>query len=96
MIPESDLYTPFRRSVIGLCLFIIAVFISACSIEKDDKVVCIPENASFQEKLAAKEIRRYIYARTNELLTIKEIGKKIPDNNITIVVADFKHYNLLE
>ena len=39
-------------------------------------VIVCPKTASFAEKLAAKEIRRYVYFRSGELLPIAaEAGK---------------------
>jgi hypothetical protein len=49
------------------------IFSFGCAPEEESYLIIIPEGATFQEKLAAKEIRRYLYARTGELLRIDHI-----------------------
>ncbi|KKK90060.1 hypothetical protein LCGC14_2726870, partial [marine sediment metagenome] len=58
------------RMVVLICSLGFAVP-SACFAEPQATVVCPPE-ASVQETLAAKEIRRYVYLRTGKLLPIVE------------------------
>ena len=53
---------------------IILLLNSACSTGNDVYIIKLPEEATFQEKLAAKEIRRYLYARTGKLLRIEPIS----------------------
>ncbi len=48
--------------------------------------IVLPNNSSKQEVLAAKEIRRYLYLRTGELLPLKEV-KSIPDEGDIILVG---------
>ncbi len=57
-----------RYLLIAVCLST-AVFTSRCFAKPQAAVVCSP-SASVQEKLAAREIRRYVYLRTGELLPI--------------------------
>jgi len=56
------------KQLIPLTLVILSVF-SACT-SGQKTVIVIAEDASSLEQLAAKEIRRYIYLRTDELLPI--------------------------
>ncbi len=55
---------------------LIAVLTVAVSIASGQTIVC-PEDAPANVKLAAKEIRRYVYVRTGELLPIAESGTGI-------------------
>ena len=67
-----------QKCIFAFCFFLVltAIFISSCSSKREDIVILIPENASFQERLAAKEIRRYLYVRTNVLLSVSEITEE--------------------
>ena len=56
------------RSVAVTCLVVSGVC-SVCSAKPQAAVVC-PAKASMREMLAAKEIRRYVYLRTGELLPV--------------------------
>ncbi|MFO8001939.1 MAG: hypothetical protein R6U46_11895, partial [Marinilabilia sp.] len=49
--------------------------------------IVFPHNSSKQEVLAAKEVRRYLYLRTGELLPLKEV-KSIPNEGDIILVSD--------
>jgi len=52
---------------------VVAIFFAGCmgfSPEESAPSIVCPDNASPQIKLAAKEIRRYVYLRTGELLSI--------------------------
>jgi len=46
-----------------------------------------PANASFRMRLAAHEIRRYVYLRTGELLPIAKAASDKPDRSHTACVA---------
>jgi hypothetical protein len=50
-------------------------------------VIAVPSDASFSERLAAKEIRRYIYLRTGTVVTISEAASMIPGSGPAILVA---------
>jgi len=56
--------------------------------ESPERAICIycPQDASFAEALAAREVRRYIYLRTGHLLPIRPVTK-LPDGEDAIVVA---------
>ena len=56
---------------IYLALLGIVMIFSQCS-NKENLPIYISGNASELEKLAASEVRRYVYLRTDELLTIVE------------------------
>jgi hypothetical protein len=49
-------------------------------------IVC-PSDATLPERLAAKEVRRYLYLRTDKLLPIVQSGGKLPSENSLIVVG---------
>jgi hypothetical protein len=51
------------------------------------QIIMYPANGSHMERLAAKEVRRYLYLRTGKLLTLKAVNK-IPDSGEIIVVAN--------
>jgi len=51
--------------------------------EKPPATVVSPEGASFAEKLAAREVRRYVYLRTGELLPIVVPAVRGADQNPT-------------
>ncbi len=53
---------------------------------KSVMIVC-PSNASSAEKLAAKEIRRYLYLRTGELVPIIKTDTELPTTGGLIVVG---------
>ncbi|MBE9517566.1 MAG: hypothetical protein IMY68_03315, partial [Bacteroidetes bacterium] len=49
--------------------------------------ILYPENCSDLEILAAREVRRYIYLRTGELLPVREAGT-IPSGNVILVAEN--------
>ena len=54
------------------------------------QVISISDSASFQEKLSAKEVRKYIYLRTGKLLEIRDRNTLPPTGDI-ILVGTFDH-----
>jgi hypothetical protein len=54
--------------ILAICI------ISFSCARKHDPVILLSENATILEQLAAKEVRRYVYLRTGELLTISEMA----------------------
>ena len=58
------------RSVVLSCLLV--GIVSSVGFAKPQAAVVCPPDASVQETLAAKEIRRYVYLRTGQLLPIVE------------------------
>ena len=82
------------------CFAIVAVsgtleFLSVPASSAATVIVC-PETAPFAEKLAAKEIRRYVYVRTGELLPIVATKGTNPDAIIvrTAPVLSAQEYRL--
>jgi len=61
-----------KNFVYLIVVFFILIF--ACT-PQNPGTILITENASELEKLAAKEIRRYVYLRTGEMLSISTLAK---------------------
>ena len=57
-------------------LLIITLFIYSQVISQ---IIVSPVNATDLEYLAAKEVRRYLYLRTGELLTVEQFYRRITD-----------------
>ncbi len=74
---------------------ILFIFNLGCSPEEENYSILIPENATYQEKLASKEIRRYLYARTGELLRIDQIKHGARPLRKAIIIADLNHSSLV-
>ena len=74
--------TKFRLSILVSLLCFIAINTYA---EKDDYAILLGKNSSDIEKLATKEIRRYVYLRCDKLLPVLE---KIKSGKSYIVVAN--------
>jgi len=53
----------------------------------DDVTIVSPSDATTAERLAAKEIRRYLYLRTGKLLPIVQSKNKLPSKTSLIVVG---------
>jgi len=75
---------------ISLCLIIL--FISGC-IEHENYQIIIPAGAERAEILAAKEVRRYIYLRTNEFLPIVQTDSS--SQIMTCIIIAIKNQELL-
>lgn len=69
-----------KRKCQVITLILISIFTS-CSNVPDVSIIISPD-AGRQEKLAAKEIRKYFYQRTGEILTIATESKSA--NKITL------------
>ena len=77
--------------------YLIILFINnACSSGNDVYLIKLPEEATFQEKLAAKEIRRYLYARTGKLLRIEPISSNSIYSENAIIITELGHYSTNE
>ncbi len=71
--------------------FIITLLYFSVSCTASPQVsILYPQDGSFHEELAAKEIRKYIYLRTDALLSIKN-SNEIPVNGDLILIAPFDH-----
>jgi hypothetical protein len=53
----------------------------------DAVTIVSPKDATETERLAAKEIRRYLYLRTGKLLPIVRSGRKLPSKTDVVVVG---------
>jgi hypothetical protein len=51
------------------------------------QTIIYPGNGSDQERLAAKEVRRFVYLRTGQLLPLQEVSS-LPDSEDLILVAE--------
>ncbi len=60
----------------------------AAGADKAEVVILSPQDASYAETLAAKEIRRYLYLRTGKLPDIVQSGGAIPAGTEIIVVGE--------
>jgi len=77
-----------KFSTLFMTVIILTSF-TGCGIlsRKKPVIIVYPQNASAQEILAAREIRRYVYQRTGNLLEIFQNGPELPGKNDLIVVA---------
>ncbi|MFO7934387.1 MAG: hypothetical protein R6U78_09925 [Bacteroidales bacterium] len=75
--------------MIRILLLTAAVFLAAFQVDAQPTIV-YPLNSTFAEILAAKEIRRYVYLRTNQLLKIVETSG-LPGSGDIILVATDNH-----
>ena len=81
--------TPFLLKNIRFTSVLLILFLFL-SLAKSQPVIVYPENASAAEVLAAKEVRRYIYLRTEALLDMKDTTE-LPDNSDVILLATDDH-----
>jgi len=72
--------TSLLQSFLIACLMFVPLHIGA-------QTVVYPQNAFDNQLLAAKEVRRYIYLRTNQLLKIQE-ASSLPSSGDVILVAN--------
>ena len=68
-------------------LFVIMGLIASLSESAFGHRIVYPVDGSLQELLAAKEVRRYVYLRTGQALSMKR-HVSIPEDGDLIVVAD--------
>jgi len=88
-----------RRFLITASIVLIAISgalisygMSAVANEQPDQVpaaIVIPQQASRCERLAALEVRRYLYLRTGELLPV---GSSLPDDRDAIVIGTWQRF----
>ena len=76
------------QNQIWAMLFLMVILGTACSHNPKTSIV-LANNSSKEEVLAAHEIRKYIYQRTNELLPIVQLqdGETVDGNAIVVGVA---------
>ncbi|MHC4438314.1 MAG: alpha-glucuronidase family glycosyl hydrolase [Planctomycetota bacterium] len=68
-------------------LLVLSVFIASVSQLSFGQTIVYPADSSLQELIAAKEVRRYIYLRTGQKLTLSK-DNTIPENVDLILVAN--------
>jgi len=76
------------RRLILLSYALVILLSLACQPSGRAVAVYVPARASFAEKLAASEVRRYFYHRTGELLPLKTGPVKAVRGRCVIVVGD--------
>ncbi|MDZ7607278.1 MAG: hypothetical protein U5K79_17230, partial [Cyclobacteriaceae bacterium] len=74
------------RNLAFFTLFIALIFFQNCS-SRQAIVIAVADNATETEWLAAKEIRRYVYLRTNQLLEVRKFSEA-ESPAIRLMVAD--------
>lgn len=74
------------KNLVSIC-YCLLIFLFSCTGNKPP-VILIPANSGKIEHLAAKEIRKYIYLRTNVLPEIVVGGQTIPPINSIILSVD--------
>lgn len=70
-----------------LILFALSVFSASVSQLSFGQTIVYPAESSFQELMAAKEVRRYIYLGTGHILPLKR-SDSIPETGDLILIAD--------
>ena len=83
-----------ETQILIIAQIFILLILSGCHFQQVDKqpvassaAIVTSQNATAQENLAAKEIRRYLYLRTGKLLPIVFSDKKTPLKDTLIIVA---------
>lgn len=76
-------------------IILIAVFLYSCKQEDQTPVICYFQEGKLNEKLVAKELRKYIYQRTSVFPQVKEIPKFPEDNIKAIIVATVQELKIL-
>lgn len=66
----------FSLIILMKIVLISSSFLTSCSKTSNDATIYVMENHSSHELLAAKEIRRYLYLRTDKLFPIKVLDTK--------------------
>ncbi len=70
-----------------ICAGVLFSFGTSATAKPGGAVIVHPKDASFSERLAAKEIRRYLYLRTDELVDIRAADHMPSNDTPAIVVA---------
>lgn len=96
MVRVSSLQQLQKIRSYGIYLIICAFSLLSCDSERSRYQILIPEDATFQEQLAAKEVRRYLYVSTDALLPIRKITNENIRNNGSIVISGLYNYQKLK
>jgi hypothetical protein len=75
-----------NSKIITIIIGLVYTLLSACSLKTDYNII-IPDEPTPAEMLASKEIRRYIYLRTDELLPIIQNDSPVRTDNCIIVAS---------
>lgn len=76
------------RQILFLCILLLLFGISAISAGRSALSIVLPANSTSGEMLAAREIRKYIYQRTNLLIPVVILNEdRIADGNIILVAS---------
>ncbi len=77
-----------KKQLLLCVLFIVSLTLWNCGGQKSDFIILIPQMSSRAEQLAAKEIRRYIYARTDELIPVIQSDSLPAENKNVFLIAN--------
>jgi len=70
MIEEISVLIKIAQSMKNLILLLLTIVYFQTSFSQ---VIVSPDSSSYAEKLAAKEVRRYLYLRTDQVLPIQTV-----------------------
>ncbi|HUW20829.1 MAG TPA: alpha-glucuronidase family glycosyl hydrolase [Sedimentisphaerales bacterium] len=79
-----------KESCLAVAVLVLSALISVLSADAlagDTVTIVSPKDATLPERLAAREIRRYLYLRTGRLLPVVQNRKKLPSEADLIVIA---------
>lgn len=69
-IINNQIIMKYLRQMLLVCFLFLSLVFQSCGDDKPAAAIVCPDNATAEEKLAAREIRKYIYLRTNVLLPL--------------------------
>jgi hypothetical protein len=81
-----------KTKLIRIIPGLFCIILYACSANKDYKII-IPTGATPSEMLAAREILRYVYLRTDKLLTVSQTD--VPEQSANSIIVADKNRELL-
>jgi len=80
-----------------IIILVSIVLLSSCTDYKKQTIIILSKDASSQEILAAKEVRRYVYQRSGQLLSILASDSLVTGSDIILITKkDRPSINLLE
>lgn len=74
-----------------IMLLLFGMLLIVCTREVEQLIILLPEKTSEQESLAAREIRRYLYQRTDQLVEIVH-SDSLPDDAGSLIVVGTPNY----
>ncbi len=81
-----------RQKIFVVLILLSAIVVSSCAVLKKGPIIIISKDASADEELAAKELRRYLYLRTGKLLPIEPRSNAADARHDAIVVLEKSHF----